>query len=112
MTRKLIILLGLVVGWVSLHGQSIESLRKDIERDRKELNKIEQLLNANTASKQSSERELKLIRNTISGRRNVIRKLDSQISSLVVSVERKQQELDRGQKELERLRREYAGYIY
>ena len=36
MTRKLIILLGLVVGWVSLHGQSIESLRKDIERDRKE----------------------------------------------------------------------------
>lgn len=112
MTRKLIILLGLVVGWVSLHGQSIESLRKDIERDRKELNKIEQLLKANTASKQSSERELKLIRNTISGRRNVIRKLDSQISSLVVSVERKQQELDRGQKELERLRREYAGYIY
>ncbi len=112
MTRKLIILLGLVVGWVSLYGQSIESLRKDIERDRKELNKIEQLLKANTASKQSSERELKLIRNTISGRRNVIRKLDSQISSLVVSVERKQQELDRGQKELERLRREYAGYIY
>lgn len=112
MTRKLIILLGLVVGWVSLHGQSIESLRKDIERDRKELNKIEQLLKANTASKQSSERELKLIRNTISGRRKVIRKLDSQISSLVVSVERKQQELDHGQKELERLRREYAGYIY
>lgn len=112
MTRKLIILLGLVVGWVSLHGQSIESLRKDIERDRKELNKIEQLLKANTASKQSSERELKLIRNTISGRRKVIRKLDSQIGSLVVSVERKQQELDRGQKELERLRREYAGYIY
>lgn len=112
MTRKLIILLGLVVGWVSLHGQSIESLRKDIERDRKELNKIEQLLKANTASKQSSERELKLIRNTITGRRNVIRKLDSQIGSLVVSVERKQQELDRGQKELERLRREYAGYIY
>ncbi|MBO5656027.1 MAG: peptidoglycan DD-metalloendopeptidase family protein [Rikenellaceae bacterium] len=112
MTRKLIILLGLVVGWVSLHGQSIESLRKDIECDRKELNKIEQLLKANTASKKSSERELKLIRNTISGRRNVIRKLDSQISSLVVSVERKQQELDRGQKELERLRREYAGYIY
>ena len=30
----------------------------------------------------------------------------------MVSVERKQQELDRGQKELERLRREYAGYIY
>jgi septal ring factor EnvC (AmiA/AmiB activator) len=30
----------------------------------------------------------------------------------VVSVERKQQELDRRQKELERLRREYAGYIY
>ena len=100
------------MGWVSLHGQSIESLRKDIERDRKELNKIEQLLKANTASKQSSERELKLIRNTITGRRNVIRKLDSQIGSLVVSVERKQQELDRGQKELERLRREYAGYIY
>ncbi|MBP3425106.1 MAG: peptidoglycan DD-metalloendopeptidase family protein [Rikenellaceae bacterium] len=113
MTRKLIILLSLLtLGWGSLRGQSIESLRKDIERDRQELTRIEGLLKTNTASKKSSERELKLIRNTISGRRKVIRKLDSQINSLVVSVERKQQQLERGQRQLERLRREYAGYIY
>ncbi|MBQ8864110.1 MAG: peptidoglycan DD-metalloendopeptidase family protein [Rikenellaceae bacterium] len=113
MTRKLAILLMLMtLGWGSVLGQSVESLRKDIERDRQELSRIEGLLQKNTASKKSSERELKLIRNTISGRRKVIRKLDNQINALVVSVERKQQQLSQGQKRLESLRREYAGYIY
>ncbi len=113
MTRKILtLLIALVAVVATSSAQSVEALRKAIERDRKELQAIEAMLKSNTDSKRSSERELKLIRNTISKRRNVVRQLDSQIGSLVVSVERKQQELNRGQKELERLRREYAGYIY
>ena len=113
MIRKILILLTIVIlGWNTAAGQDIDALRKGIERDRKELQRLENLLKTNVASKKSSERELKLIRQTISGRRKIIKNLDSQINALVVSIERKQKQLGDGEKRLAKLREEYAGYIY
>lgn len=113
MTRKLIILATVILlGITSVAGQSIDALRKGIEKDRKELQRIEDLLKTNVASKKSSERELKLIRQTISGRRKLVNNLNSQINALVISIERKQQQLGEGEKRLAKLREEYAGYIY
>ena len=76
MIRKILILLTIVIlGWNTAAGQDIDALRKGIERDRKELQRLENLLKTNVASKKSSERELKLIRQTISGRRKIIKNL-------------------------------------
>lgn len=92
--------------------QSIDALRKSIDANQKELNDINRLLSKTNSSRKASERQIKLIRSNIAGHQNIIRDLDGKIGIIASGVADKSAQVEANRREIARLQREYAGYIY
>lgn len=58
--------------------QTLESLREDIKRAEREISITNDLLSKTRKNQQSADKELKLIRNKIRNRRNIISNLEQQ----------------------------------
>jgi septal ring factor EnvC (AmiA/AmiB activator) len=91
---------------------TIEELREQIRRDQQQLEATNALLGKNRDNIRLSERDLKLVRNNIATRQNMVLNLDREvaiISAEIIANTRQVRQLDA---QLETLKKEYGEMVY
>ena len=95
-----------------VQAQTIESLNEEIRRAEEEIEATNKLLKSTETKTVSSEKELKLVRNNISQRKTIIKKLNQQSSKINTNVKSKSRSVSSLEKELEALKSEYSEMLY
>ncbi|MBR6495534.1 MAG: hypothetical protein IKT28_00290, partial [Rikenellaceae bacterium] len=113
MTKFFLIICGVLMGIsAQVQAQTIESLNEEIRRAEEEIEATNKLLKSTETKTVSSEKELKLVRNNISQRKTIIKKLNQQSSKINTNVKSKSRSVSSLEKELEALKSEYSEMLY
>ena len=95
-----------------VQAQTIESLNEEIRRAEEEIEATNKLLKSTESKTVSSEKELKLVRNNISQRKTIIKKLNQQSTKINTNVKTKSRSINSLEKELDALKSEYSEMLY
>lgn len=113
MTKFFLIICGVLMGIsAQVQAQTIESLNEEIRRAEEEIEATNKLLKSTETKTVSSEKELKLVRNNISQRKTIIKKLNQQSSKINTNVKSKSRSVSSLEKELDALKSEYSEMLY
>ncbi|GHU99569.1 hypothetical protein FACS1894159_03800 [Bacteroidia bacterium] len=93
------------------NAQTIKSIQEQIRSAQEEIRANNRLLDKNRKEQKMTVTQLKLIENKIENRRRIISSLESQITILTGDIGAKSSNIDRLNRELEDLRREYADMV-
>ena len=106
----------LLIGFVQLPflspGQSKENLRERIDRNEKEIQVANEILNETKTSKKNTINELYVLQKRIELRNDLIRNLNNQIENIDHQIEVNRDAVRKLQGDLERLKQQYARIIY
>ena len=108
--RYLLTLLMLAAS-LSSYGQTVETLKKDIERAEAEIKKNNQLLQNNKSRQKSSLSNLSLVDGNIKNRKSIIESLDKQTQLIKGDIARNNKSIDTLAERLAKLRKEYAKIV-
>ena len=107
-----ILLIGFIQLPFLLQGQSKENLRERIERNEKEIQVANEILNETKTSKKNTINELYVLQKRIELRNDLIRNLNNQIENIDHQIEVNRDAVRKLQGDLERLKQQYARIIY
>lgn len=113
MTRKRLPLLCLfLLLSLSVPAQTLESLRDEIEQAEAEIKMTNNLLSKTQQDKKLNDKQLKLIRNKITNRKNIIANLEKQSDLINNDIGAKNNTVQSLQQQLAELRKEYGKMVY
>jgi len=105
--RYLLAILMLAV-CLSSYGQTVESLKRDIERAEAAIRKNNELLQSNKSRQKNSLSNLSLVDGNIKNRKSIIESLDKQTKLIKSDIARNNKSIDTLATELAKLKKEYA----
>ncbi len=101
----------MLVVCLSSYGQTVESLKKDIERAEAEIKKNNELLQSNKSRQKNSLSNLSLVDGNIKNRKSIIESLDKQTKLIKSDIARNNKSIDTLATELAELKKEYAAIV-
>lgn len=104
----LITMIALTFCFSELSAQSIESLEKDINLYRKQIEKAEKMLESKTSEEKSNTQQLSIIRSQINNRTNIVNNLKKQASIVTSKIKTNEKNIKSLTSERDALRKEYA----
>jgi septal ring factor EnvC (AmiA/AmiB activator) len=107
-----ILLIGLIQLPLLTPGQSKENLREKIERNEKEIQTANEILNETKTSKKNTINELYVLQKRIDLRNDLIQNLNDQIGNIDHQIEVNREAVQKLQGDLEQLKQQYARIIY
>ena len=111
MTRRISILVALIL-WVGVcFSQTIESLQEEIRRAEEQITKTNNLLDKTREDQRTNQRQLKLVRNRIGNRKRIVAILNTQISMRDRDIKKKNNSINTLNGQLAQLKKEYASMI-
>ena len=97
---------------VLTHGQSRDELREKIERNEKEIQVANDILEETRASKKSTLNELYVLQKRIDLRNDLISNLNNQIINIDEQIQVNREAVEKLEEDLSKLREQYARIIY
>lgn len=108
----LLIAILLTLGCGSVTGQTLESLRQEIERAEKEIRATNDLLSKTKTDQKATQSQLNLVRSRIKNRKSIVNNLERQTTLLGKQIGEKNGTIQTLSSEVELLRKEYAEMVY
>lgn len=108
---RYILSLLMLAACLSSYGQTVESLKKEIERAEAEIKKNNELLQGNKSRQKNSLSNLSLVDGNIKNRKSIIESLDKQTKLIKGDIARNNKDIGTLAEELDRLKREYAAIV-
>lgn len=112
MILRVFILSILLLSATSATGQTLETLRLEVQRAEEEIRKTNTLLSKTRSDKTVSQNQLKLIQNRIRNRRQIVDNLSQQAALVRANIDSKSDTVKQFENKLVQLRQAYARMVY